>query len=83
MSTNDTEDDSEPDEDSIDTDEYELKEGYEGVRRAGLVLEGDDTVELDEETAEKHSDVLRRVANGDTDEGDSTDDGSGDDEEGE
>lgn len=47
-------------EDEPESKEYEL-DGPRRVVRAGLVLEEGETVELEPEEAERHSDVLREV----------------------
>lgn len=62
MSANETEEtDNDTESEEPQTTEYELKDGYSRVRRAGLVIEEDDTVELEPNEAEEHADVLREV----------------------
>lgn len=41
--------------------EYRLKDGIEGVVRAGLVLEGDETVELRPSEAQEHEGYIEPV----------------------
>jgi len=55
-----------------DTTTYRLQEDVDRVVRSGLVLEGDETVELDPAEAREHDDVLEPV-DGTTD--DSSSDG--------
>jgi len=47
--------------DNDDTAEYRLQAGVDRVVRAGLVLEGDETVSLDPAEASEHDDVLEPV----------------------
>ena len=74
---------SETEDDSTDSARYMLQEGVKRVVRSGFVLEGDETVGLDETTYRKHSDVLVPIA-GDTEDDGDEDGGEDDgDEEGE
>jgi len=56
-----------------DTREYRLTEEYRGIVRSGLVLQGDETVKLDEDEYQRHEDVLEPVDAGTPTDSDSTD----------
>lgn len=47
-----------------DTHEYRLRDGVERIVRSGLVLTGDETVELDADDAARFEDVIERVDDG-------------------
>lgn len=48
-----------------DTKTYELAEGIERVHRSGLVLEADETVDLEPYEAERYDDVLAEAGEAD------------------
>lgn len=58
-----------------ETQEYRLQDDVDRVVRSGLVLEGDETVTLDDRAAAQHEDVLEPVSplNPDADDEDETD----------
>lgn len=55
--------------------EYRLKDGLDRVVRAGLVLEGDETVELRPSEARDHADYIEPVTDSDGEESEEESDG--------